>query len=458
MAANRGEIAIRIFRAAKELGKKTVAIYSDEDKNLMHRSKADEAILVGEGRTPVQAYLDIPDIIRAAQEAQVDAIHPGYGFLSEKPEFVRACEEAGIIFLGPTAEAMDRLGSKTEARILAESLQIPTVPGTNEALTNPDDARAFCETVGYPVILKAAYGGGGRGMRVVWDAAELPSALERATSEAQAAFGDGSVFIEKFLHNPRHIEVQTIGDGQGNVIHLYERDCSVQRRHQKVVEIAPAPRLDPELRQRLCDDAIKITRAVNYRSAGTVEFLVDQATGKHYFIEVNPRLQVEHTVTEEVTGFDIVQSQIMLAEGKSLADVGLVQDRIATQGVAIQARVTTEDPASGFQPATGRIDYFRPGEGIGIRLDGAAGFSGARISPFYDSLLVKVTCRGQTHEQTCRRLSRALKEFRVRGVTTNIPFILNVLNDEAFRNGVVGTAFIDKNPALFVLDRSANNA
>lgn len=457
LCANRGEIAIRVFRAATELGLRTVAVYSHEDRVHLHRYKADEAYLVGKDLSPVGAYLAIDEIIAIAKEVGVDGIHPGYGFLAENPDFSQACADAGIAFVGPPAEVLRRLGDKTAARTIAAEAEVPTVPGTDGPVGTIEEARAFADEAGYPLIVKAAMGGGGRGMRVVRRADELDQAFDRARSEAEAAFGDGTVFIERFVEHPRHIEVQILADAAGEVIHLHERDCSVQRRHQKVVEMAPAHALDADVRATLCADAVKIARAVGYRNAGTVEFLVDRE-GRHYFIEANPRIQVEHTVTEEVTGVDLVHSQIHIAGGATFAELGLAQDAIHTRGVAIQCRVTTEDPAKGFQPDTGRIEVFRSGAGMGIRLDGGSGYAGARVSPDYDSLLVKVTAKALTFEGAIEKLHRALAEFRVRGVTTNIPFLQNVLGHPRFLAGDVDTTFVDDTPELFVFPRRRNRA
>nr|XP_021401415.1 pyruvate carboxylase, mitochondrial [Lonchura striata domestica] len=457
LVANRGEIAIRVFRACTELGIRTVAVYSEQDTGQMHRQKADEAYLVGRGLPPVQAYLHIPDIIRLVQENEVDAIHPGYGFLSERADFAQACLDAGVRFVGPRPEVVRQMGDKVEARAIAIAAGVPVVPGTPSPVSALAEARDFASRVGFPVILKAAHGGGGRGMRVVRAPQELEENFSRATSEALAAFGNGDLFVEKFIERPRHIEVQILGDAHGNVVHLYERDCSVQRRHQKVVEIAPAARLPPELRARLADDAVRLARQVGYESAGTVEFLVDQS-GEYYFIEVNSRLQVEHTVTEEITDVDLVHAQLQVAAGRSLPELGLQQERIRINGCAIQCRVTTEDPARGFQPDTGRIEVFRSGEGMGIRLDGASAFQGALISPHYDSLLVKVVAHGPDQPAAAAKMSRALAEFRIRGVKTNIPFLQNVLAHPQFLAGEADTQFIDENPELFHLRPSQNRA
>uniref|UniRef100_A0A3Q3KEH9 pyruvate carboxylase n=1 Tax=Monopterus albus TaxID=43700 RepID=A0A3Q3KEH9_MONAL len=457
MVANRGEIAIRVFRACTELGIRTVAVYSEQDTGQMHRQKADEAYLIGKGLPPVAAYLHIPDIIRVAKDNNVDAIHPGYGFLSERADFAQACADAGVMFVGPTPETVRRMGDKVEARSLATSAGVPVVPGTDSPISSLQDAQVFAQTYGFPIIFKAAYGGGGRGMRVVREYEELEENYQRAYSEALAAFGNGALFVEKFIEKPRHIEVQILGDKYGNVIHLYERDCSIQRRHQKVVEIAPASQLDPHLRDRLHTDAVNLARQVGYENAGTVEFLVDKH-GKHYFIEVNSRLQVEHTVTEEITDVDLVHAQLHVCEGHSLPELGLRQDKIRVNGCAIQCRVTTEDPARGFQPDTGRIEVFRSGEGMGIRLDSASAFQGAIISPHYDSLLVKVIASGKDMYKAASKMSRALAEFRIRGVKTNIPFLQNVLSNHQFLHSTVDTQFIDENQELFILKPTQNRA
>lgn len=423
----------------------------------MFRQKADESYLVGKGLPPVQAYLSIGDILKIARENQVDAIHPGYGFLSERADFAQACADNGIKFIGPKPEVMALMGDKVEARKSAIAAGVQVVPGLDVPIGHVDEAVAFCKQHGLPVIFKAAYGGGGKGMRVVKNFEELEENFRRAQSEATAAFGNGAMFIERFIERPRHIEVQLMGDEHGNVVHLFDRDCSIQRRHQKVVEIAPAPNLDPKVRENIAKDALKIARYVNYQGAGTAEFLVDPK-GKHYFIEVNARLQVEHTVTEEVTGIDLVQTQIRVAEGATLSELGLDQDKIHAHGCSLQCRVTTEDPAREFAPDTGRIEVFRSGEGFGIRLDGAAAFTGAHISPYYDSLLVKVIATSKTLRQSALKMDRALKEFRVRGVKTNIPFLLNVLEHEKFLNVTYDTSFIDENPQLFSFRTGKNRA
>ena len=388
LAANRGEIAIRICRAATELDIKTVAVYSKEDLGSLHRYKADESFQIGNGKSPVGAYLSAEEIVELAKREGVDAIHPGYGFLSENTKFVELCEQAGIVFVGPPSHVIQRFGDKTEARQLAIEHNVPIVPGTESSVSSVAEAAAFCEEVGYPVICKAAFGGGGRGMRIVRSADELEANFTEASNEAEKAFGDGSMFIERYVESPRHVEIQIISDGT-DVVHLFERDCSVQRRHQKVVEVAPAVGLPADLTQALYDDAVRICKGAGYVNAGTVEFLVDPKTWKHYFIEVNPRIQVEHTVTEVITGIDLVQSQIRVAAGQRLQEIGLAQGQIAKRGYAIQARVTTEDPADNFRPDTGRLQVWRPAEGFGIRLDGGNAYSGATISPHYDSMLMK---------------------------------------------------------------------
>ncbi|GAB5354218.1 hypothetical protein AAMO2058_000101000 [Amorphochlora amoebiformis] len=449
MAANRGEIAIRIFRAAKELGMDTVAIYPQQDRRNLHVRKADESFQLNvDGKLgPVEAYLNIDEIIDIALKHDVDAIHPGYGFLSERGEFTAACENAGITFIGPSSQAVDQMGSKTEARELAAKANVPVVPGSDGVVRTVEEALAFAETVGYPIMAKAAFGGGGRGMRLCRSKDELAEGFVAASSEARAAFGDGSMFLEKFVVNPRHIEVQIMGDKYGNHVHLFERDCSVQRRHQKIVEIAPAPLLSQETRKEICDHAVALAKASNYQNAGTCEFLVDE-DGAPYFIEMNARLQVEHTITEEITGVDLVQTQLRVAQGESLPDMGLTQDKITMKGCAIQCRMTTEDPNLNFAPDTGRLELYQVGEGMGIRLD-QSGYQGLVISPYYDSLLAKIIARGRDHQDACTKLHRALSESRVRGVKTNIEFVKKVLEHPDFYNGAVDTGFIDKNPDLF---------
>ncbi|XP_014239714.1 pyruvate carboxylase, mitochondrial isoform X1 [Cimex lectularius] len=457
LVANRGEIAIRVFRACTELGIKSVAIYSEQDKMQMFRQKADEAYLVGKGLEPVQAYLNIPEIVKVAKENGVDAIHPGYGFLSERSDFAQAVLDAGLRFIGPSPKVVQQMGDKVAARQAAIDSGVPIVPGTPGPITSSDEAMAFCHEHGLPIIFKAAFGGGGRGMRVVRQMKDVLESFERASSEAAAAFGNGALFIEKFIERPRHIEVQLLGDKAGNVIHLYERDCSVQRRHQKVVEIAPAPHLDPKVRDAMLEKALQLAKHVKYENAGTVEYLLD-SHNNFYFIEVNARLQVEHTVTEEITGVDLVQSQIRVAEGLTLPEMGLTQDKIKKIGYAIQCRVTTENPASDFRPDTGRIEVFRSGEGMGIRIDSASAYAGAVISPYYDSLLAKVISHATDLSSAAAKLARALREFRVRGVKTNIPFLLNVLENQKFMTGAVDTYFIDEHPQLFAIKTSQNRA
>ncbi|APH15643.1 pyruvate carboxylase [Clostridium sporogenes] len=451
LVANRGEIAIRVFRACHELGIRTVAIYSEEDKFSLFRTKADEAYLIGKNKGPIDAYLNIEEIIQLALKKGVDAIHPGYGFLSENSEFARKCREAGIEFIGPTADMMEKLGDKIKSKIVAEKAGVPTIPGVQKPIKSEKEALEFARYCGYPIMLKAAAGGGGRGMRIVRTEEELISSFKSAKNEAKKAFGIDDIFIEKYLENPKHIEVQILGDKHGNIVHLHERDCSIQRRHQKVIEFTPAFALPKEKREEICSDALKIAKTVGYRSAGTLEFLVD-TSGHHYFIEMNPRIQVEHTVTEMVTGIDIVQSQILIAEGYKLdsEEVGIKsQESIQTRGYAIQCRVTTEDPSNNFAPDTGKIEDYRTGSGFGIRLDGGNGFTGSVISPYYDSLLVKTTSWSRTFNDAIRKSIRAIKEFKIDGVKTNIGFLINVLNHEQFRKGQCDTNFIEKNPELF---------
>jgi pyruvate carboxylase len=455
MAANRGEIAIRIFRAATEMNIKTVAIYSKEDFGSLHRYKADESFLVGQGKSPIGAYLSAEEIVEKAVEHNVDAIHPGYGFLSENTRFVELCEQAGIAFVGPPSKVIQRFGDKTEARTLAREFDVPIVPGTEQAVTTIQGCEEFTAEYGYPIIIKAAFGGGGRGMRVVREPSELKQSFESASNEALTAFGDGSVFIERYVDSPRHVEVQILADGT-DTVHLFERDCSVQRRHQKVVECAPAIGLPDDVTQALWADAVRITRGAGYINAGTVEFLVDPKTWNHYFIEVNPRIQVEHTVTEVITGVDLVQSQIRVAAGQKLADIGLTQDKVSKRGYAIQARVTTEDPALDFRPDTGRLQVWRPAEGFGIRLDGGNAYPGATISPHYDSMLMKVTGSSLTFQSAADKVARALAETRIRGLKTNMPFILNVLRHPDFLSGEATTSFIADSPELFHFSETQN--
>lgn len=462
LALNRGEIAIRILRAANELSLRTVAVYSKEDRLSLHRFKADEAYLIGEGKGPVEAYLDIDNIVALAAEKQVDAIHPGYGFLSENPALPRACERAGITFIGPSASILEQLGDKTAARKLAQRAGIPVVPGTENPV-DPEGAgiAQTAETIRFPLIIKAAFGGGGRGMRVVTSAGDFEPKLREAAQEAAAAFGNPAVFLERFIPRAKHIEVQILGDRHGNILHLYERDCSVQRRHQKAIEIAPAVSLPAKVRKELADAAVALAREAKYYNAGTVEFLVDAETHEWFFIEVNPRVQVEHTVTEMVTGVDIVRAQIQIAQGLSLhgAEMCIPQQAdIPLHGTALQCRVTTEDPANNFVPDYGKLQTYRSPAGFGIRLDAASAYGGAVISPFYDSLLVKVTAWGPDFKQACQRMDRALREFRIRGVRTNIQFLENVIRHPAFLSGQATTSFLDQTPELFVFQPRRDRA
>jgi pyruvate carboxylase len=461
LVANRGEIAIRVFRSAHELGIRTVAIYSFEDRFALHRLKADEAYQVGKAGEPIKSYLNIDAIVALAKEKGVDAIHPGYGFLSENAAFARACDENGIAFVGPRAELLDLLGDKVAARKMAKAANVPVLSGGDEPAMPGEAAHSLAEKLGYPVIVKASMGGGGRGMRVVESAEGLDDAIDQARREAGTAFGVPDVFLEKFVKRARHLEVQLLGDRHGHLVHLYERDCSIQRRHQKVIEIAPAPNLAPGVRQALCDAAVRIGRHVGYDNAGTVEFLLDTATNQFYFIEVNPRIQVEHTVTEMVTGVDLIKSQILITQGADLADEEInlpSQEAVQTQGFAFQCRITTEDPENKFTPDYGRISHYRSAGGLGIRLDGGPGITGGIITPFYDSLLVKLSASGRRFIDAVRRMERALMEFRVRGVKTNIPFLVNVINHPDFAAGKCTTRFLDESPELFRFARTQDRA
>ncbi|GAB4395980.1 MAG: pyruvate carboxylase [Microscillaceae bacterium] len=460
MVANRGEIAIRVLRAAAELKIRTVAVFTYEDRYSLHRYKADEAYKIGTNDEPLRPYLDIDELINTAIQHQVDAIHPGYGFLSENVNFARRCREAGIIFVGPEPEVMERLGDKVRAKETARLAQVPIIEDSQELLKSTKIALKEAQRIGYPVILKAAAGGGGRGMRVVRNEDELKKNFEEARNEAGKAFGDDTIFLEKFIEDPKHIEVQIMADNYGNILHLFERDCSVQRRFQKVVEIAPSPTLPKETKQKVFDYALTICKMVNYNNVGTVEFLVDR-NHNPYFIEVNPRIQVEHTVTEEITGVDIVRSQILIAKGHKLADPEIYlrwQGDVKANGYAVQCRITTEDPENNFKPDYGTINAYRNAAGFGIRLDAGSAYNGATISPFFDSLLVKVTARGRTLGGACDRLYRALEEFRIRGVKTNIGFLLNVISHPAFTSGEATVRFIEKHPELFNIPKRLNRA
>ena len=451
LTANRSEIAIRVFRTAHELGIRTVALYSHEDRYALHRFKADEAYLVGRQGEPLKSYLNVDRIIELAQRQGIDAVHPGYGFLSENPGFARACREAGILFVGPSPELLEQLGNKVTARKVAQKCGVPVLAGSERAIRDVADGKRLSGKMGYPVILKAARGGGGRGMRIVRKPSEFAAAFALAQGEAQSAFDSSDLLVEKYVERARHVEVQLLGDEHGSLVHLYERDCSVQRRHQKVVEIAPAPALGG-MRDQICEAALAIGREVNYENAGTVEFLLDVDTNEFYFIEVNPRIQVEHTVTEQVTGIDIVKCQILIAQGASLSDpeIGLAsQANVRTNGFAVQCRVTTEDPANDFLPDHGRISHYRSAAGMGIRLDAGTAFSGATVTPFYDSLLVKVTAWGHRYLDATRRMERSLQEFRIRGVRTNIPFLTKLIVHSSFVAGGCTTRFIDETPELF---------
>ena len=450
LVANRGEIAIRIFRAATELNIKTVAIYSNEDKNALHRYKADESYLVGKDLGPAESYLNIERIIDVAKRAGVDAIHPGYGFLSENKQFAQRCDEEGIKFIGPHIEHLDMFGDKVKARTTAINANLPVIPGTDGPIENFEAAKAFAQEAGFPLMIKATSGGGGKGMRIVREEGELEDAFHRAKSEAEKSFGNSEVYIERYIDNPKHIEVQIIGDEYGNIVHLYERDCSVQRRHQKVVEVAPSVGLSKELRERICDAALQLMNNIRYVNAGTVEFLV--SGDEFFFIEVNPRVQVEHTITEMITGIDIVKTQILVADGANLFDERVSmpqQEEIQTLGYAIQCRITTEDPSNDFMPDSGTIIAYRSSGGFGVRLDAGDGFQGAEISPYYDSLLVKLSTHAVTFKQAEEKMERSLREMRIRGVKTNIPFLINVMRNDQFRSGDYTTKFIEETPELF---------
>ncbi|MDQ1482465.1 MAG: pyruvate carboxylase, partial [Actinomycetota bacterium] len=454
LVANRGEIAVRAFRAATELGALTVAVFPHEDRKSEHVLKADEAYEIGAAGHPVRNYLDPVEITRVAVEAGADAIYPGYGFLSENPLLPEACEAAGITFVGPPAEVLHLTGNKARAIAAARAAGLPTLRGS-EPSNDVDTLLASAEEIGFPLFVKAVAGGGGRGMRRVERGEGLEEALRAAMREAESAFGDATMFLEEAVVDPRHIEVQILADNAGNVIHLYERDCSVQRRHQKVVEVAPAPNLDPTLREQMCAHAVAFARAIGYVNAGTVEFLLSP-DGRYVFIEMNPRIQVEHTITEEVTDVDIVTNQLRIASGATLPELGLNQDQIQLRGAAIQCRITTEDPANGFRPDTGRITVYRSAGGAGVRLDGGTIFVGAEIGAHFDSMLVKVTCRGSDFATAVRRSRRVLAEFRIRGVATNIPFLQSLLEDPDFVAGRLSTSFIESHPGLLTSRRPAD--
>ncbi|OPJ57294.1 pyruvate carboxylase [Alkalithermobacter paradoxus] len=460
LVANRGEIAIRIFRACCELGIRTVGIYSKEDKYSLFRSKADESYLIGEDKGPIDAYLDMEEIIHLAKRKGVDAIHPGYGFLSENYDFARMCEENGITFIGPSYEVMEKMGDKINSKKIAKEIGVPTIEGIDFSISDIEKAKDVCKKLGYPVILKASNGGGGRGMRVIQSEEDLVLEFERAISESQKAFGKAVIFIEKYIKNPKHIEVQVLGDKYGNIVHLYERDCSVQRRHQKIIEYAPAFSVSQNTRNKIHEDALKLARYVGYYSAGTMEFLVDE-NENYYFIEMNPRIQVEHTVTEMITGIDIVQSQILIAQGYSLDSDKInikSQDEIKLNGYSIQCRITTEDPKNNFMPDTGKINLYRTGSGFGIRLDGGNGFTGSEITPYYDSLLVKTISWDRTFNGAIQKALRSIKELRVRGVKTNTGFIVNVLNHPLFIQGKCHTKFLDESKELFDIREGKDRA
>ena len=451
LVANRGEIAIRAFRAAYELGAATVAVFPYEDRNSSHRLKADEAYQIGTEGHPVRAYLDVAEIIRVAKESGADAIYPGYGFLSENPDLAEAAAANGITFIGPKADVLELAGNKVNAKEAAIAAGVPVL-ASSPSSSDVTEFLAQGDEIGFPLFVKAVAGGGGRGMRRVSEASGLAAALAEAMREADAAFGDPRVFLEQAVLRPRHIEVQILADGAGNVVHLFERDCSVQRRNQKVVEIAPAPLIDEDLRQALYRDAVAFAKQIGYSNAGTVEFLIDTVgpnAGKHVFIEMNPRIQVEHTVSEEITDIDLVQSQMRIASGETLPELGLTQDTITMHGFALQCRITTEDPSAGFRPDTGKITTYRSPGGAGIRLDGGTIAAGSEVSPHFDSLLVKLIAKGKDFPTAVIRARRALAEFRIRGVSTNISFLQAVMNDETFASGDLSTSFIDERPQLF---------
>src|SRR5690606_888473 len=460
LVANRGEIAIRIFRACTEIGLRTVGIYTYEDRYALHRYKADESYQIGADNDPLKPYLNIDAIIKVAKANQVDAIHPGYGFLSENAEFAQKCENNGIIFIGPKVSVLKSLGDKVKAKEVAVSRNIPIIRSSERELESVETALEEAEEIGYPVMLKAASGGGGRGMRVIQNEEQLRSGFPESKREALNSFGDDTVFLEKFVEDPKHIEIQIVADAHGNMVHLFERDCSVQRRYQKVIEFAPSYGLSQELKDKLYHYALEICRAVDYNNIGTVEFLVDPK-GEIFFIEVNPRIQVEHTVTEIITNIDLVKTQIFIAGGYKLSDQQIrieAQENLRTNGYAVQCRITTEDPLNDFQPDYGTITTYRSASGFGIRLDAGSVYQGVSISPFFDSMLVKVSASDRTLEDACRKMRRALAEFRIRGVRTNIGFLDNILSHETFRKGEVTVNFIKEHPELFEIRQPRNRA
>jgi len=461
LIANRGEIAIRVMRAATELGLRTVAVFSEVDRLSLHRFKADEAYVLAKSRGPIDAYLDVEEIITIAKAKKVDAIHPGYGFLSEEPRFSRRCKESGITFVGPSSEQLEKLGNKIAARQIAKGLGISVIPGANKVIKDLDKASEVVKELGFPLIIKATYGGGGRGMRIIRNSDQLEKQLEEARREAEVTFGDGSLFMERFIERAKHVEVQILADSYGQVMHLYERDCSIQRRYQKVVEVAPAETISLKLRRELYEASVQLAQKIGYVNAGTVEFLVDLDREFWYFMEFNPRIQVEHTVTEMVTGIDLVRSQILISQGCRLHDPPLslpLQKQLPLYGTAVQCRITTEDPQNGFAPDFGKITTYRSPSGFGLRLDGGTTAAGAILVPFYDSLLVKATAWGRTFKEACQRMDRSLREFRIRGVKTNIPFLENVINHPKFQDGNSTTTFLDDTPELFRFARRKDRA
>ncbi|MFT5674055.1 MAG: pyruvate carboxylase, partial [Polaribacter sp.] len=460
LVANRGEIAIRVFRACTEINVRTVGIYTFEDRYSLHRYKADESYQIGEDNQPLKPYLDIDAIIQVALNNSVDAIHPGYGFLSENADFAQKCEQNNIIFIGPKVAVLKSLGDKITAKLVAVENNIPVIRSNEKPLESIEIALLEAKIIGYPLMLKAASGGGGRGMRVIREEDELKKAFNESKREALNAFGDDTVFLEKFVENPKHIEIQVVADNYGNTVHLFERDCSVQRRYQKVIEFAPSFGLSQEIKDSLYNYAIKICKAVNYNNIGTVEFLVDD-DGSIYFIEVNPRIQVEHTVTEVVTNIDLVKTQLFIAGGYKLEDQQIKipnQEAIKITGYALQCRITTEDPQNDFKPDFGTISTYRSASGFGIRLDAGSVYQGVTISPFFDSMLVKVTANSRTLDGASRKIRRAISEFRIRGVKTNMSFLDNILKHDTFKKGAITVNFIKSNPDLFIFKAPRNRA